>query len=690
METAQLTSTTTQWSCPGCGAALATPPEGPQVTCPSCGREMPVAALVERQQLTEWSDWARDRATWLTDRLSAGDLPADHWSALAEKQFPRTLGVATTSPRAARPERVAPSVGSLLLAGGATLLVLAGIAFVAFAWDALGPTGQLLTLYLLGGLALVAGVRLRHRLPGTATTLGMVGTLLVAVSAVATRLLAADPLGETAALVASLTAAVVLTVVGVVLRSRLQAVGEVGALVGAALTLGVLASAPVDDALPLGDHWAWWPAAILLVGSLVLLLLAHRWTVVTWPALAGLSLLVGSLVLAGFVADRATVDDTVRPLFFAGVLLVLAPAEALLVRLLPGHRPEPGYVAAVITVFAAVSAFVSGVAEPASRPGSALALAAATGLVLWARVHVASARRDEVALVASIPLGAAVGFLVAPWTDTWNLWRGLVAGLAIGGLLVVLAEVHRFTAHALRLRGIPALAAAVAGLGVWLVSVLSDYQVAPVDVQVGIAATLALLALAVWFEALRRHLPAWSVWLGALAGSASMALLGGVTTLDPAIAPEVYGLALAAVAAVAGVLCWWVRRPTPTPTLVTVGPAVTLLLAPTTLAMLDAATSQWWAGEDPGTAYQVRVVGLFVVGTGLVVVGAWQRLAGVLAPAALAVLIVTAVQLVELGRFLPQWVSFAVAGGVLVAAGARWEWVRDAGHRGGTWVRNLR
>ena len=67
-----------------------------------------------------------------------------------------------------------------------------------------------------------------------------------------------------------------------------------------------------------------------------------------------------------------------------------------------------------------------------------------------------------------------------------------------------------------------------------------------------------------------------------------------------------------------------------------------------------------------------------------------QRLAGVLAPAAAALVTVSAVQLVELGRFLPQWVSFAVAGALLIAAGARWEWVRDAGHRGGTWVRSLR
>ena len=90
-----------------------------------------------------------------------------------------------------------------------------------------------------------------------------------------------------------------------------------------------------------------------------------------------------------------------------------------------------------------------------------------------------------------------------------------------------------------------------------------------------------------------------------------------------------------------------------------------------------------------GTAYQVRVVALFVVGAALVAVGAWRRLAGLVVPAAMALLVVTGVQLVDLGRFLPQWVSFAVAGGLLVLAGARWEKVRTLGQESSDWVRQL-
>ena len=676
--------------CPGCGAPLTAELTGDSVGCPACGRSFAVPALIELQQLSAWAEWAQLRADWLHDRLAAGDLPATGWSALPGPPSGPQLHRPDTRPVGPPVTRHPATVGSLLLAGGAVLLVLAGIAFVAFAWDLLGPAGQLFTLYAMGTLALIAGVRLRTRLPGTATTLGVVGALLVAVSTVATRVLAVDQLGETVALLASLIAAVALATVGIVLSGRQRAVGEVAALVGAALALGLLALAPVDDALSVGERWAWWPAVVLLVGGVMLLLLAHRFAVLTWPALAGASLLVGSLVLAGFVMDRPTVEAAVRPFLFVVVLLMLAPVGALLVRVLPGHRPEPGWVAAVLTLVAVLAAVASGAVEPASRPGSAVALTMAAGLMLWAQGTVPRVLRTGIELLAAASIGAAVGFAVAPWTDTWAVWRGPLAGLALGGLLVFLAEVQLIARHAPTLLGVPALVAATIGLAVWLTAVVNDFPIAPDDVRLGIAVALALWAAAGWFEAVRRHVPVWSVWLGALAGSVATGLAGDVSTVDPAIAPEAAGVALGVVAASAGTLCWWLRRPEHTSSLVTIGPALTLLLAPSTLAMIDAATSRWWFGDELGTAYQVRVVGLFVVSATLIVVGAWQRLAGVLAPAAAALVTVTAVQLVELGRFLPQWVSFAVAGALLIAAGARWEWVRDAGHRGGTWVRSLR
>ncbi|MDH5278539.1 MAG: hypothetical protein OEW53_05820 [Actinomycetota bacterium] len=676
--------------CPGCDATLPADPGADPVTCRACGRAMPRAALTELTELDAWRSWASARRSWLRDRLAAGDLPATGWSALGGEQPARLPGAAPAggAVRPGPPPRNAPAAGTVLLAGGAVLLVLAGIAFVAFAWDLLGPVGQLVTLFALGGAALTAGVRLRARLPGTATTLGVVGALLVAVSTVATRSLGVDVVGETGALVAAAVASVLLAGVGVAVRSRLAAVGEVAALTGATLTLALLATAPADEAVPLGDAWAWWAAAVLLLGAVALLLLADELRVRTWPPLAAVSLVLGALVLAGYLADRGELTDENRLLVFSGVLLGAAVVDVLLARGLPHHRHEPGWSGAALVGVAILVAWVSGAALPESRPRSALVLVAVVALAGWTRHWLTDALRAPLDFLAAAVGASAVGLLVAPWADDWAGWQGPVAGLALAAVVVGLAEVDPRRERDTPAQGALTLVAAAAGLGTWLVAVTGGPPPSEA-VRRGIAAALILVGAAAWAEALRRRLPAWSVWFPGLAVGVALALLLETGDLDPAYAPEIYGVVLAAVAGAAGALTWYLRRPSPTPSLVTVGPALTLALAPTTLAMVDQAFGQWWWSADPGTAYQVRVGALFVVGALGVVIGSWRRLAGVVAPCAAALLVVTTVQLVELGRFLPQWVSFAVAGALLVGAGARWESVRSLGRQGTTWARHL-
>jgi len=119
-------------------------------------------------------------------------------------------------------------------------------------------------------------------------------------------------------------------------------------------------------------------------------------------------------------------------------------------------------------------------------------------------------------------------------------------------------------------------------------------------------------------------------------------------------------------------------------------PALTAALLPPLLWVFGDAADRWWYSETSGTDYQVRVVGLVAVGVVLAVLGARERLAGPFFAGILALSSIVLIQLIELGRFLPQWVSFAVAGVLLVAAGARWEWVRGISVRGSRWVRQLR
>ncbi|MFL6288102.1 MAG: SCO7613 C-terminal domain-containing membrane protein, partial [Actinomycetes bacterium] len=148
--------------------------------------------------------------------------------------------------------------------------------------------------------------------------------------------------------------------------------------------------------------------------------------------------------------------------------------------------------------------------------------------------------------------------------------------------------------------------------------------------------------------------------------------------------------AIAVPALFASLTWWWLRRPEPTPTWQTIAPPFVLAVLPSTLAMLQDTTQRWWFDEDPGTAYQVRLVGLIAVAAGAAVLGARQRWSGLFFPGLFLAVVVAAVEVIDLGRFLPQWLSFGVAGVLLIAAGARWEWLRQRGRVSAAWVRTLR
>lgn len=717
--------------CPRCGAPVEQPADdaGPVTVCGTCGLAMATVYVRETLQLGSWHAWAGHRLTWLHERLLAEDVPTE--------APPPAVPVGAGGFGAPAPAPTAPrqraSAGSLLLAVGAFLLVAAGIAFLAFTWDLLGPFGQISVLLLLGAACLGTTWRLAARLHGTATAIGVVGTLLVVIAAVGTRTLGPDLVGETASMLLATAIAGALCAAAVWLRPRATGVGELGGIAGSLVAVTFVATAPADDAVPLGDSWSWWVAVVCLGAGVGLVLAADRVRLRSWPWVGAWFLFVGSLAVASTVLDASqdSVPTDVEPVVITAALAAMAGVLAVaLLRLLP-HRAAVTTAVLALWGLALVVAWGTAVSSPGGRPWAALvlALSGVLGLVTW--VFALSVRwlRGSVAIVGGAAVGAAVGTLVAPWLEpqddyvsaqawadaAWPAWRGVVAGLALVAVLLVSVatvprRVARFTSPPEETR--PAWWAAVplvpcaAALLTWLAASVNDLgdatqggtlspyayepQPTPDAFLHHVALALAILATGLLVVALLRRLPAWCTWLAAGLGVAAALLELATHDLSTDLRPEVYGLALAGPTLAAAVGWWWLRRPAPTPTWQTIGPVLSLAVLPSTLALLDDTTSRWWYAEDPGTAYQVRMVVLLAIGAVSAVVGGWRRWAGLFFPGLALTVVVVGIELVDLGRFLPQWVSFAVAGVLLIAAGARWEWVRDRGRVGAAWVRRLR
>ena len=154
--------------------------------------------------------------------------------------------------------------------------------------------------------------------------------------------------------------------------------------------------------------------------------------------------------------------------------------------------------------------------------------------------------------------------------------------------------------------------------------------------------------------------------------------------------PEVYGLALGIPTLVASIVWWRLRRPERTPTWQTIAPVFVLAVAPSTAALLDETTDRWFLGEDASAGYQVRMVALLAIGVGAGIVGAGNDGPGLFFPG-----IRTHAHRGRDRAHRPRSVPPAVAllrdrrSGLLIAAGAGWEWVRQRGRAGATWVRSM-
>lgn len=169
--------------CPSCGSVLtaAQMDADGTLTCP-CGVRAYAGYLQEL-------DYLQQRESWLRDRVAEQAVVPD--AATMRDYGIWAAPVANASPPPPPPRGRSTQV--LLVALGAMMLLLAGLVFVAVAWDLVGPFGQV--AFLLVAMALTAGLALalRVRVHGTAEALAVVAFGLAVITAAAAPALGALP-----------------------------------------------------------------------------------------------------------------------------------------------------------------------------------------------------------------------------------------------------------------------------------------------------------------------------------------------------------------------------------------------------------------------------------------------------------------------------------------------------------------
>jgi hypothetical protein len=179
-----------------------------------------------------------------------------------------------------------------------------------------------------------------------------------------------------------------------------------------------------------------------------------------------------------------------------------------------------------------------------------------------------------------------------------------------------------------------------------------------------------------------------TAWWRPAAGWIAAGLCAAAALLAPTARPdpiEAYTVGFAALLLVAGLL--W-RRHGPTTSLLWLGPAVAMALIPSAIATWAAP----WALDvsNLSTGWHVLRLGAVLAASVIaMVVGARLHLGGLLVPASVALVIASLAQVWSGLSNLPRWIGLAIAGTLLVLAGARIEWLRREGRRAVGWVGNL-
>ena len=523
--------------------------------------------------------------------------------------------------------RASTGTRTLLLTLGAVLLSLAGIFFTAVAWSVLGPTARLVLLAGLGCLLGVAGWAANRRIPAAAEALTAVGAALIATAVYAAPALGAVGLAGSWLSWHSGASAVLMLVFG-------------AALVTARMRAWAVASAAAGV------------AAAVISGIYVA-------TVTDEPlAFTAITLVAGTVFAAGVLALGqlrppwlAPIAGAVDLAWVIGALVVLS-VGALSTWSWFGQTGRVVEYAGVLALFGAVGPLLRGVdPERVTRPVAEVTLGGFGGA---ATVVLLSALPDPSArLLSAVGLAGAV--LV--------VWSLIGRGRYMLPYLLVVGS------GALLLPPLGATGPAAGSGTAW-------------DAGLGIAA--AALAAAAWFGRAELRAGARTAW-EALAWPAGVcaALAWFIFCLAEIL--EVYTVP-AGIALVGAGLLWAHRRrvagwPTPGSRAVFL-PGLLMVVVPAGFVSLGVSY-----GDSEAL---IRSLVLLLGGAVLLSLGAWLRLGVLVVTGVVAVACATLGHLFAVGQVLPSWISFAAAGVLLLAVGARWEWLGNRGSRTRLWFGELR
>ncbi|HYN57883.1 MAG TPA: hypothetical protein VES03_11865 [Motilibacterales bacterium] len=582
------------------------------------------------------------RSSWLADRVSAGDpAPAPEVQRAYAIWSPPSMG----APGAAGP-------------GGAS---------GAAAASSTGVSGT--PLAAPPAPARAAGS------PSAQTILLGLGALLLVIAGAVFAAVVWDRLGAAGQVSLMLAATAGVGALAIRLRSRLSGTAEALAVVAAGLATIDLTAAPLLGLLP--ESWisdpTLYPAVAFGALGVALLLLHARFGLRAWSWLGWTSLLVAAACVVAAVAGA-----TDSPGWTAVALSVPALASVAML----AAAAHPGRWARQQVELSTVGAFglflsgagtASAAMERDALPG-ALVTTAATAVAVgtWAALDRRRAHGRLLPMGAAALSGITVALVLALPQDPQPVW--LAAAVALAGLTVGLV---------LWVLGVEPRVAVVGASAVWIpwAATRMDAAADMLDADL-VTSQLSLLAALV---AVMAFVVAWWIpatgWVAALLGAAAMLLAPGEIS-GPI---EAYTLSFAALLLVAGAL--W-RRRGPTPSLQWLGPAVAMALIPSALAAWAAP----WALDASNlgtTGHLLRLGGLLVASVIAVVLGARLQLAGLLIPASVALVITAGAQAWSGLSTMPRWIALAIAGTLLVLAGARIEWLRREGRRAVGWVEGL-